>query len=44
MPKKLEIAHFNSLQKVPDFRFLDGAVHVIVDGAVSSNLLIVLSH
>ena len=44
-PKKLEIANFNSSQKVPDFRFLNGTInHVIVDGAVSSNLLLVLTH
>ena len=41
MPKILEIANFNSLQKVHDFRFLGGTVHVIVDGAVSSNPLTV---
>ena len=37
IPKKLEIANFNSSQKIQDFRFLN----VMVDGAVSSNPLIV---
>ena len=41
IPRKLEIANFNSLQKVQDFQFLNGtAHHVIVDGAVWSNPLL----
>ena len=44
IPKKLEIANFNSKQKVQDFRFLNGTIqHVTVDGTVSSNPLIVLT-
>ena len=45
IPKKLEIANFNSQQKVQDFRFLNGIIHhVTVDGAVSSNPLTLLTH
>ena len=45
MPKQLEIANFNSQQKVEDFLFLNGTIHhVIVEGAISSNPLIVLTH
>ena len=42
IPKKLELANFNSYENSQDFPFLNGAIgHVIVDGAVSSNPLIV---
>ena len=45
IPKKLEIANINSEQKVQDFQFLNRTTHhVIVDGAVSCNPLIVLTH
>ena len=39
--KKLEMANFNSEQKVKDFRYLNGTIH---HGAVSNNPLIVLTH
>ena len=40
--KKLEIANFSNSQKVQDFLFLNGTIHhVTVDGAISSNPLII---